>query len=104
MKKVDDICVIVLCLGLIASFAYVGGIFVDRLLLSEGPIAVASELDKPPKTHQVLPGDTLWGIATKYYPNHHTGEMVYEIRKLNGLEESATLYPYTMVLKLPEVD
>lgn len=102
--KVDDICVIVLCLGLIASFAYVGGIFVDRLLLSEGPIAVASELDKPPKTHQVLPGDTLWGIATKYYPNHHTGEMVYEIRKLNGLDESATLYPYTMVLKLPEVD
>ncbi len=97
--RLDSICIALLFILGIAAFGHVAWEFYDRLT-DPGSAAVASR----PRTHQVLPGDTLWGIATKYYPNHHTGEMVYEIRKLNGLDESATLYPYTMVLKLPDVD
>ena len=35
----------------------------------------------------VAPGDTLWGIAKRYYPGEHTGKKVFEIRQLNpGLD------------------
>lgn len=30
-------------------------------------------------------GDTLWSIANRYYPDEHTGEMVWAIRKVNDL-------------------
>ena len=30
-------------------------------------------------------GDTLWGIVERYYPDSHTGEMVWAIRKANDL-------------------
>ncbi len=30
-------------------------------------------------------GDTLWGIVSRYYPDTHTGEMVWAIRSANGL-------------------
>lgn len=31
-------------------------------------------------------GDTLWGIVERYYPDAHTGEMVWAIRVANELE------------------
>ncbi len=66
-------------------------------------VAVASTTAHPrPETYQVLSGDTLWQIATEHYPGKHTGEIVGEIRKANGLG-SATIYP-NQVLKLPEVE
>jgi phage tail protein X len=30
-------------------------------------------------------GDTLWGIVSRYYPDAHTGEVVWAIRKVNEL-------------------
>ena len=30
-------------------------------------------------------GDTLWGIVERYYPDSHTGEMVWAIRSANDL-------------------
>jgi len=30
-------------------------------------------------------GDTLWGIVSRYYPDAHTGEMVWAIRSANDL-------------------
>lgn len=63
--------------------------------------AVEEEPYFPPNhIHQVLPGDTLWGIATTYYPDKDPREIVFEIRKLNDLKDSATIYPYQL-LKLP---
>jgi nucleoid-associated protein YgaU len=67
-------------------------------------VPVQDEPERPrPTTYQVMPGDNLWAIATKFYPGYHTGEVVGEIRKLNGLNDSATIYPYE-VIKLPEVE
>ena len=34
-------------------------------------------------------GDTLWGIARRYYPGKHTGEMVWAIRVANDLAGSS---------------
>lgn len=31
----------------------------------------------------IEPGDTLWSIAKRYYPDKHTGQMVEVIRQLN---------------------
>ena len=65
---------------------------------------VVSESDDPtprPATYQVLPGDTLWAISKALYPGHDPREIVYEIRRINGLA-SATIHPYE-VLKLPEM-
>lgn len=84
----------------VTMLAGIGYIILDTFV---GPptVAMAVEMEEPrPKTHQVMPGDTLWGIASQYYPGEHTGEMVFRIRELNGLTESATIYPYE-VLKLP---
>lgn len=88
--------------GLIVALAMTGLLaYVKRG--PDPPIVVASTAEVPrPTTYQVMPGDSLWGIASKHYPGVHTGEIVHEIRKLNGLKD-ATIYPYT-VLKLPEVE
>ena len=34
-------------------------------------------------------GDTLWGIVERYYPDSHTGEMVWAIRVANDLAGSS---------------
>ena len=36
-------------------------------------------------SYMVGNGDTLWGIVSRYYPDAHTGEMVWAIRKANDL-------------------
>ncbi len=86
-------------------FAAVGWVGYHIYLAAFAPemVAVASTTVHPrAQTYQVLSGDTLWQIAAEHYPGMHTGEMVWEIRKANGLE-SAMIYP-NQVLKLPEVE
>ena len=36
-------------------------------------------------SYMVGNGDTLWGIVSRYYPDAHTGEMVWAIRSANDL-------------------
>ncbi len=54
-----------------------------------------------PATHRVVQGETLWAIASWYYPDHHTGQMVFEIKRYNKLD-SGHIYP-GQVLKLPRI-
>lgn len=37
-------------------------------------------------SYTVKPGDTLWEIAEKYCPNHHTGNTVFKIERLNHID------------------
>lgn len=37
-------------------------------------------------SYTVQPGDTLWEIAEKYAPTYHTGNVVYKIERLNGID------------------
>ena len=39
-----------------------------------------------PETHRVEPNETLWSIARHYWPNAHTGERVYFLRDINGID------------------
>jgi len=48
----------------------------------------------------VMPGDTLWDIARTCWPGAHTGQMVYEIRRLNPDVDSGRLR-VGQVLRLP---
>ena len=41
----------------------------------------------------VAPGDTLWGIAKRYYPGEHTGKKVFEIQQLNPGLDPGRLMP-----------
>lgn len=89
--------------GTVILFVVGAGWLIYEFKIKEPAVVLAVEVDWPrAKTHQVLPGDSLWAIASEYYPGMHTGEMVHEIRVLNGLA-SATIYPYE-VIKLPEVE
>jgi nucleoid-associated protein YgaU len=47
--------------------------------LVTGSVPAASE------TVTVAPGDTLWGIASRLYPDSDARQKVYEIEQLNGL-------------------
>jgi|LSQX01.2.fsa_nt_gb LysM repeat protein len=79
-----------------------GGYVYYTMYIKDDLVAVAGPEPPRPKAYQVMPGDSLWAIATRYYPGYHTGEMVHEIRELNQMV-SATIYPYE-VIKLPEVE
>lgn len=49
-------------------------------------------------SYVVKPGDTLWEIAEMYAPTYHTGNVVYKIERLNGID--ADIYP-GQVLEVP---
>ena len=66
------------------------------------PMVEAAEERPRPKTYQVMPGDSLWGIYTEFYQGCDWDEVRYKIGEMNGLKND-TLYPYE-VIKLPEVN
>ncbi|BCJ85713.1 LysM peptidoglycan-binding domain-containing protein [Effusibacillus dendaii] len=49
----------------------------------------------------VQPGDTLWSIAKTYYPDQDVQEVVFQIRKHNGLQN--TQLPVGLTLRLPQM-
>ena len=52
-------------------------------------------------TVYVKPGDTVWQIAAKYTTGKDdVREVIYEIRKINKLDNNASVYP-GQVLKVP---
>ena len=102
MDRVESTLTIGLALILVATLGYGAWWLYDCFCgpWLDMPIVVAGPEPPRPKTYQVLPGDNLWAIATGYYPGQHIGEVIHEIRKLNGMTQSATIYPYE-VLQLP---
>jgi hypothetical protein len=65
------------------------------------PIVEATEERPRPKTYQVIPGDTIWGIYTEFYQGCDWDEVRYKIGQMNGLKND-TLYPYEVIF-LPDV-
>ena len=65
------------------------------------PMVEAAEERPRPKTYQVMPGDTIWGIYTEFYQGCDWDEVRYKIGQINGLKND-TLHPYK-VIQLPEV-
>lgn len=63
-----------------------------------GLFTVEKGLSSAPTPYQVARGETLWGIATREYPGEHTGEMVFEIRKLNPGIDPGLLRAGQMIL------
>lgn len=83
-----------MCFALLSVFALslivIGYMFLKSTSIPE---------NYPTTSHIVQPNETLWGIAKKHYPDGHTGEMVFEIRKFNKLTH-ANIIP-GQVLKIP---
>lgn len=48
-------------------------------------IYTPTESKQEPKIHIVAPGETLWEIAREYRPNEDVRQVVWEIRKENGI-------------------
>ena len=71
MQKIIEMLTIV-ALGVLMALTVV-------LILTPADVPEATSVG----TVVVQAGDTLWSLASKYYPNSHTGEMVYKIRQLN---------------------
>lgn len=101
MKNMESVLTIALALILVVTLGYGAWWLYDCFYGPWLDVPVEAGPEPPrPKTYQVMPEDSLWAIAVKYYPDHHTGEAVHEIRELNGMMQSATIYPYE-VLQLP---
>ena len=77
----------VIALGLVLAVALL--VILDRTL----PKVYTAGEPPTPLAVTVAPGDTLWGIAKKYYPGEHTGERVFEIRQLNPGLDPGKLMP-----------
>jgi len=43
--------------------------------------------------HTVSAGETLWNISKLYAPHTDPRKTVYEIRNINGMEDSPVIYP-----------
>ena len=78
-------CVIALGAMLAVSFLVV----IDRTL----PKVYTVGEPPTPLAVTVVPGDTLWGIAKRYYPGEHTGQRVFEIQQLNPGLDPGRLMP-----------
>lgn len=77
----------VIALGLVLTVALL--VIHDRTR----PEVYAVGEPRTPLAVTVVPGDTLWGIAKRYYPGEHTGERVFEIRQLNPGLDPGRLMP-----------
>lgn len=66
------------------------------VILAITPLAVSRAFvdNTTYNTVYVKPGDTVWHIASKYTTDKDdVREVVYEIRKLNKLDNNASVYP-----------
>jgi len=66
-------------------------------LAQENPVRLPDHTT--PKTVIVQPGDTLWRIVSREYPDKDPREMIYLVQKANRLD-SGYIYP-GQVLALP---
>jgi LysM repeat protein len=67
-------------------------------------ITIAKAKNTPNYTTYIISkGDTLWSIASRFYPGSHTGKAVYEIRKLNNIDDPGSIQPgQTIIVWVPD--
>ena len=73
------------------------------VILSITPLAISRAFvdNTTYDTVYVKPGDTVWQIASKYAtPKDDVREVIYEIRRINKLDNNAHVYP-GQALKVP---
>lgn len=73
-----------ICLG---ALLILGGI------LARQRLAVLFASPSTTVLHTVSAGETLWSISKLYAPRQDPRKTVYEIRNMNGMEESPVIYP-----------
>ncbi|CAM3521747.1 LysM peptidoglycan-binding domain-containing protein [Marinicrinis lubricantis] len=68
---------------ILVSFTY------NAIAYAVNPGSANEVMTQEPKQVVVQPGDTLWGIAAEHAPEHMShDEFIYEVRKLNDLDNS----------------
>jgi LysM repeat protein len=75
-------------------FGFLIGYTTGNMTSTQSQTANAQEYTVAKKTEQstsskiitIEKGDTLWGIATKYFPNHPTEQVIHYLKKLNQLQ------------------
>lgn len=69
-------------------------------LIKDMLVEVVDEVE-PPESVVIDLGDTLWGIAKRFYPSAHTGKVVEAIRELNPDVDPGSL-KIGQIVKLPK--
>ncbi|HOA30543.1 MAG TPA: LysM peptidoglycan-binding domain-containing protein [Clostridia bacterium] len=80
-------------------------VFIVTSLLLVVTVCAKSIKTKPQTTYKTVvveQGDTLWDLAKEYYPDMEIRRAVYELKKINNLQD-ATIYE-GQSLKVPDID
>jgi LysM repeat protein len=64
----------------------------------EYPVAKKTEQSTSSKIITIKKGDTLWGIATKYFPNQPTEQVIHYLKKINRLNNDGIKVGETLKL------
>jgi len=68
-------------------------VVISAVFLVQEKVFTQRELEPmPTHTYVVDTGDTLWSIAAEYAEGRDVREVIYEIKRINGLRTS-TIYP-----------
>ena len=102
MRRIQAISALLLIALSIGFMGYGGWWLYDYFYGDWLDVPVQDEPTPPrPSTYQVLPGDTIWSIYSKFYQGCNWDEVRYKIGQVNGLRND-TLYAYE-VITLPDV-
>lgn len=77
------------------GFSAVTGVITFLIIVMVVTTTLTAETNNPSIVYRevtVEPGDTLWNIARSFGSGRDTREVVWEIRKVNDLQQ-ATVYP-----------
>lgn len=81
-------------------FVIIAAVLANMMLFAVMPETTSADISHKTEEVTVCAGDTLWSIASDYAPNKDVREMVYRIKKLNGVSGAELIVGQSILVPL----